>query len=84
MNHLQLTSATVDHLATLLRRTVAPAPPSLPPGSRTAAALQRAARTWTGTHRRADAALREHVQDVRSFVGRVRATDSGFAAALGS
>lgn len=71
MDHLQLTSATADHLLTLLRRTTPPAPPTLPPGSRTAAALDRAAAAWAGTHRRADTALLDHVRDLQHFVERV-------------
>lgn len=82
MNRLQLTSATSDHLSSLLRRTADPSPPSLPPGSRTAAALQRAARSWVDAHREADATLREHVQDVRAFAGRVRESDGRLASTL--
>lgn len=83
MNRMQLTSATSDHLASLLRRTAAPSPPSLPPGSRTTAALQRAAHSWTDTHREADTTLREHVQDVRAFADRVQERDARLASTLG-
>lgn len=76
MDHLQLTSATVEHLSALLRRTADPSPPALPPGSRTAGALSRAARGWADGHRRADTALREHVRDVRAFADRVRDIDA--------
>ncbi|QGU05651.1 hypothetical protein [Corynebacterium comes] len=75
MNNLQLNSATFDHLASLLRRTSDPSPPSLPPGSRTASALQRAAQNWTDAHRQADSTLREHIQDIRTFADRVRDLD---------
>ncbi|WP_460490640.1 hypothetical protein [Corynebacterium nasicanis] len=75
MDHLQLTSATADHLLTLLRRTTAPSSPSLPPGSRTAAALGRAAASWDSRHRHAESLLRDHVSDVRRFVERVDVVD---------
>ncbi|AJK69840.1 hypothetical protein [Corynebacterium marinum] len=76
MKSMQITSAAVDHLSSLLRRTSDPSPPSLPPGSRTSSALQRAARSWTDAHRRADDALHGHVQEVRVFTGRVRELDT--------
>jgi hypothetical protein len=82
MNQIQLTPATFDHLTALLRRTCDPSPPTLPPGSRTAAALHRAGLAWTGTHRRADEALRGHVREVRDVLSRVREADSRFAAGL--
>ncbi|MDO5511897.1 hypothetical protein [Corynebacterium sp.] len=75
MNHLQLTSATSDHLLTLLRRATSPATPTLPPGSRTAAALDRAAATWSGAHRTAESALLDHVRDMHRFIERVAAVD---------
>ncbi|NLA55363.1 MAG: hypothetical protein GX859_03540 [Corynebacterium humireducens] len=75
MDQLTITSATADHLDSLLRRLSPPAPPTLPPGSHTAAALDRAARHWTGTHRAAESALRDHVHEVRGFLGRVRDLD---------
>ncbi|AJE34178.1 hypothetical protein B842_11665 [Corynebacterium humireducens NBRC 106098 = DSM 45392] len=75
MDQLTITTAASDHLASLLRRLSPPDPPALPPGSRTAAALDRAARTWAGTHRSAESALRDHVHEVRGFLDRVRALD---------
>lgn len=78
MNQLSLTAATSDtvaHLDSLLRRLTPPASPSLPPGSRTAAALERAAAGWTTTHRRAEAALRDHVHEIGGFLDRVRDLD---------
>lgn len=75
MDHLQFTTATADHLLALLRRTSAPSTASLPPGSRTATALVRAAADWSGAHRRAETALRDHVRDVHLFLDRVVATD---------
>lgn len=75
MKTMELTTATVDHLSSLLRRTSDPSPPSLPPGSRTATALQRAAQIWTDAHRRADSVLRDHVREVSAFTTRVRDLD---------
>lgn len=72
------TSATTDatdRLTSLLRRLSPPTPPSLPPGSRTSAALERAAHGWTGTHRSAESALLDHVHEVRDFLARVRDLD---------
>lgn len=82
MNRIQLTTTTFDHLGTLLRPTSDPAPPELPPGSRTAAALHRAGLAWTGTHRRADEALRGHVREVRDLLSRAREADGRLAAGL--
>lgn len=82
MNQIQLTPATSDHLGALLRRTADPSPPALPPGSRTAAALERAGLAWTDTHRGADEAVRGQVREVRDFLGRVGQTDARLAAGL--
>ncbi|MCS5479746.1 hypothetical protein NYP18_08750 [Corynebacterium sp. YIM 101645] len=82
MNQIQLTAATFDHLGSLLRPISEPPPPELPPGSRTAAALHRAGIAWTGTHRRADEALRGHVREVRDLLSRAREHDSRLAAGL--
>lgn len=69
------TTATTDHLAQLLRRLTPPTPPTLPPGSRTAAALGRAAAAWGDTHRAAAAGVRDHVHEVRGFLDRARHLD---------
>lgn len=82
MNQIQLTATTFDHLGALLRPTSDPAPPELPPGSRTAAALYRAGLTWTGVHRQADATLREHVREVRDLLCRARGVDDRLATGL--
>jgi len=78
MDHLHLSPAVADHLLTLLHRTSVPASPSLAPGSRTAAALDRAGLAWSGTHQRAESALLDHARDVRAFCERVVEVDRGF------
>lgn len=75
MDHLQLTPDTAAHLSTLLRRTSPPSPPSLPPDSRTAAALARAAVGWSDIHRRAESSLQDHLHDVARFLHRVADLD---------
>ncbi len=75
MNELLITTAASDHLASLLRPLSPPAAPALPPGSRTAAALDRAARAWAGTHYSAASALHDHVHEVRGVLDRVRELD---------
>lgn len=82
MNQIQLTATTFDHLGVLLRPASDPAPPELPQGSRTAAALHRAGLTWTDMHRQADGALREHVREVRDLLFRARGVDDRLATGL--
>ncbi|MDO5670061.1 MAG: hypothetical protein Q4G50_08665 [Corynebacterium sp.] len=77
MDHLHLSPSIADHLLTLLARTTSPSTPSLAPGSRTAAALERAGLSWSDAHQRAESALLDHARDVRRFAERVVEVDRG-------
>lgn len=84
MNHLLLTTAARDLIAALLDRPLTdPSPPTLPPGSRTAAALARAADSWTLSHRLAGEQLRDQLRDTARFATSVASLDASLARALG-
>lgn len=83
MSHLHVTPAALDHLTLLLRRTTGPAPPALPPGSRTAAALDRAGASWAWAFREADSSLHDHVREVTRFTATVTGTDADLARRIG-
>lgn len=84
MNHLLLTTTARDLITSLLTRPLDdPTPPSLPPGSRTAAALRRAADSWSLAHRLAGDQLRDQLRDTARFAAHVDALDASLARSLG-